>query len=241
MPAPARARRRGEPGATCEKHAAVLGAARQLFSRNGFDSTNMDAIATCAGVSKATVYAHFASKDALFRATVDAMVGEVPDRWEALLGVHAPLQARLAAVAHDIVAMATGPLLTGIHRMLALSTQFSVRHTETYWDLCFARYDRAMRQCLLVETRQGTLAVSDAMQASAQFFGLIAGAPALHALLIGEPFAPPPAAASVDSAVALFVRGYRPGTASAADTATPPAKRRRGARTLAGATHGMPG
>jgi AcrR family transcriptional regulator len=47
------------------KRRAIVTAARELFLREGFD-VNMDAIAAAAGVSKATVYNHFASKETLF-------------------------------------------------------------------------------------------------------------------------------------------------------------------------------
>ncbi|WP_369980529.1 TetR/AcrR family transcriptional regulator [Xanthomonas bundabergensis] len=218
---PARARRRAH-GAAREKRAAILHAARQLFSRNGFDNTNMDAIAACADVSKATVYAHFANKDALFRATVDAMVGEMPDRWDALLASGGPLQLRLTAVAHDLMQMTAAPMLQAIHRMLALSTQLSLQRADTYWDLCFERYDRAMQRFLRAEIRQGSLAIADVAQASAQFFGLIASASVLRGLLTGAPFVPQrPGAECVESAVALFVRGYR------AEANPAPAPRRR--------------
>ncbi|MBB4125580.1 TetR/AcrR family transcriptional repressor of mexJK operon [Xanthomonas translucens] len=221
-PAPARARRRGGRGAAREKHAAILDAARRLFSRNGFDNTNMDAIAACADVSKATVYAHFASKDRLFQATVDAMVSEMPDRWEALLASGGPLQPRLVAVAHDLMAMTAAPVLQAIHRMLALSTQLSLQRADAYWDLCFARYDRAMQRFLRAQTRHGTLAIADVAQASAQFFALIVSASALRGLLTGEPGAPRrPGTPCVESAVALFVRGYR------AEANPAPAPRRR--------------
>lgn len=53
------------------KRERVLDAAVQLFLANGFDQTSMDAIAAHAGVSKTTVYAHFADKFALFRAVVE--------------------------------------------------------------------------------------------------------------------------------------------------------------------------
>ncbi|MEB1529566.1 TetR/AcrR family transcriptional regulator [Xanthomonas sp. WHRI 7945] len=230
--------RRRAPAATREKRAAILRAARQLFSRDGFDHTNMDAIAACADVSKATIYAHFANKDALFRATVDAMVGEMPDRWEALLATAGPLQPRLAAVAHALMEMATGPLPKAIHRMLALSTQFALPHADTHWDLCFERYDRAMQRFLRAETGRGTLAIADVAHASAQFFGLVAGAPALRVLLTGAAVAPErSAAACVDSAVALFVQGYRPDAMSAAASPVP-APPRRAARRTAGAARG---
>jgi len=40
-------------------------AARSLFAEQGIDATSMDAIAASSGVSKATIYQHWRSKDAL--------------------------------------------------------------------------------------------------------------------------------------------------------------------------------
>jgi TetR/AcrR family transcriptional repressor of mexJK operon len=48
------------------KRQAVLDAAATLFMAQGYGAVSMDAIAREAGVSKATLYAHFASKDQLF-------------------------------------------------------------------------------------------------------------------------------------------------------------------------------
>jgi AcrR family transcriptional regulator len=46
-------------------HDQVLEAALLLFAERGLDNTSMDAIADAAGVSKATIYNHWADKDAL--------------------------------------------------------------------------------------------------------------------------------------------------------------------------------
>src|SRR5271154_6579922 len=46
-------------------HRKVLEAATNLFAERGIDATSMDAIATASGVSKATVYKHWADKEAL--------------------------------------------------------------------------------------------------------------------------------------------------------------------------------
>jgi AcrR family transcriptional regulator len=48
-----------------QAHASVLAAALELFSEHGIDSTSMDAIAGKSGVSKATIYKHWADKGAL--------------------------------------------------------------------------------------------------------------------------------------------------------------------------------
>ena len=46
-------------------HEQVLNAALDLFAARGIDATSMDAIAEASGVSKATIYKHWADKDAL--------------------------------------------------------------------------------------------------------------------------------------------------------------------------------
>ncbi len=51
-----------------EKRAAIIEAAISEFHTHGFPATSMDRIAATAGVSKRTIYNHFADKDALFGA-----------------------------------------------------------------------------------------------------------------------------------------------------------------------------
>src|SRR5271165_2946196 len=52
------------------KRRQVLDAAAELFIAQGYGAISMDAIARAAGVSKATLYAHFSSKDLLFATIV---------------------------------------------------------------------------------------------------------------------------------------------------------------------------
>jgi TetR/AcrR family transcriptional regulator, mexJK operon transcriptional repressor len=67
--APALAR---PPGLAGRKIEAVTNAARALFLEHGFSATSTDAIAKAAGVSKATLYAYFPSKEALFASLIVA-------------------------------------------------------------------------------------------------------------------------------------------------------------------------
>ena len=52
-------------GLSQSAHNKVIEAALKLFADRGIDATSMDAIASSSGVSKATVYKHWADKDAL--------------------------------------------------------------------------------------------------------------------------------------------------------------------------------
>lgn len=47
---------------------ALVDAARELFARDGYDATSLDAVAARAGVTKGAVYHHFARKRQLFEA-----------------------------------------------------------------------------------------------------------------------------------------------------------------------------
>src|SRR5690242_7178872 len=50
----------------------ILAAAGRRFMAQGYGATSMDGVAREAGVSKATLYAHFASKQELFAAIIGA-------------------------------------------------------------------------------------------------------------------------------------------------------------------------
>jgi len=60
----------GEPPS--DKAATVLTAARSVFLTHGFSAATTDMIQQAAGVSKATVYAHYPTKEALFISVIDA-------------------------------------------------------------------------------------------------------------------------------------------------------------------------
>ena len=57
---------------TSDKAAGVMAAARAIFLSHGFSASTTDMIQREAGVSKATVYAHYRTKEALFIAVIDA-------------------------------------------------------------------------------------------------------------------------------------------------------------------------
>lgn len=61
---------------------AVLDAAAARFSRFGPRKTTMEEIARAAGLSRATVYAHFGSKDALYAALLDRITDDFVRRVE---------------------------------------------------------------------------------------------------------------------------------------------------------------
>ena len=60
---------RGRPKSD-KKREQILDAAGDLFTRRGYESTNLDVLAAEAGVSKQTIYSHFESKADVLRESV---------------------------------------------------------------------------------------------------------------------------------------------------------------------------
>ncbi|HEX8903884.1 MAG TPA: TetR/AcrR family transcriptional regulator [Longimicrobiaceae bacterium] len=66
----------------------IVEAALDLFVEKGFAATRMDEIAKRAGVTKGTVYLYFPSKEDLFRAVVEEMMGPNIETGERMLAEH---------------------------------------------------------------------------------------------------------------------------------------------------------
>lgn len=76
----------------------VLEAARALFAEHGVDAVSMQDIATQAGVSKANVFHHFATKEALYIEVMRANVRNKNTDISALIASQAPFEQRFLAL-----------------------------------------------------------------------------------------------------------------------------------------------
>ncbi|GII75764.1 TetR family transcriptional regulator [Sphaerisporangium rufum] len=88
--------RRTQTERTDRTTAALVAAARELFGRDGYAATGIDAVAAAGGVTKGAAYHHFQNKAALFRAVfvheqrrisarLEQAAAAEPDSWSALL------------------------------------------------------------------------------------------------------------------------------------------------------------
>ena len=59
---------------------ALLEAAVDSFSQNGYEGSSLDSIASAAGFSKGAVYTHFTSKTRIFLAALDRTLAEARER-----------------------------------------------------------------------------------------------------------------------------------------------------------------
>jgi AcrR family transcriptional regulator len=63
----------------------IVAIASELFASRGFDGTSIDAVLERAGVSRGSLYHHFASKEALFEAALDAVEARIGEETVAVV------------------------------------------------------------------------------------------------------------------------------------------------------------
>ncbi|OAI42045.1 hypothetical protein AYO38_11785 [bacterium SCGC AG-212-C10] len=94
----------------------MLAAAADVFSRNGYASSSIDDIALAAGVTRATIYYHFASKESIYTSIVVAYATDWRQRVESTLAGSSTCPAKkLAALMHDLVAATLDPRTKRLH------------------------------------------------------------------------------------------------------------------------------
>ncbi len=155
------------------KRAAILEAARTLFLETGYGSTNVDAIAQRAAVSKATVYAHFPGKAELFSEVIRSQV----ESSFALVGVdlEGSAEERLTLMAERFLDLVLSPAAVSIHRcMIAEGAQFP-ELTELFVAAGPDQVRGAFRTQLARIDAQGLLSIPDPELASELFLGMLKG------------------------------------------------------------------
>lgn len=101
-----------------KKVQAIIDAARRVVLAEGLDQAKMSAIATEAGVSTATVYAYFPSKNDLFRAVVESVAIDVDTRMDAAL--HTPDGDPIEVLAMAFMEPLNNPDLRAVFRIMAV-------------------------------------------------------------------------------------------------------------------------
>ncbi|MEM8781640.1 MAG: TetR/AcrR family transcriptional regulator [Planctomycetota bacterium] len=129
------------------KHTEILRQAKDLFMRQGFERTSMEAIAAAAGVSKPTLYRHFADKPALFRAVIRHVGGYVESRWPAY-APDEPLVDRLDRFAVSLHGLLFQPSSLAFVRLVIQEAGRDPVVGETYRELVDEPMTRHLRRAV---------------------------------------------------------------------------------------------
>ncbi len=192
---------------------AILSAAQTLFLSRGFTETGMDEVASAAGVSKQTIYAHFDGKTALFLAMAQSMI----DAAVAAQSMRAPAPAVDADIPAFLRAHGRGQIVTATDPGLMQLRRLAIAEAGRFPDFGVAVFEAGpggaiarLAQTFTLWHDAGRLDAPDAARAAATFNWLLMGGPTSEAMLLGRPRFGGGAdiAAHVDEAVRVFLAAY---------------------------------
>jgi TetR/AcrR family transcriptional repressor of mexJK operon len=197
------------------KHAAILAAATRAFLDRGYAAAAMDDVARDAGVAKQTVYTHFGSKAALFRAIVDALAGDLLAPLSVGDVRNAGPHTLLLDLAERFINQVVDPVSVRLLRLLAAEAPRFPDLAATVLQAGPERLIAEFAAYLDRHAKAGRLSVDCPRMAAEQFFGALRGNFQIKALLmLAEPetndFTPERVATYARSVVSAFLRAHAP-------------------------------
>ncbi|MFC6479228.1 TetR/AcrR family transcriptional regulator [Pseudomonas asuensis] len=193
------------------KRREIVDAATKVFMEVGFDQTSMSEIASRVGGSKATLYNYFSSKEELFAECIRANAAKHFEPLFEFLPLDADLPTMLERFGNEYVRIIIQPeIMQG--RRLVLSGAGSSKVGSIYYEngpkIGWSRMAEVLRNAM----DNGLLQRSDPWVAALHLKALLEAEFHEQAMLALEPVIDPSRIGpAVQRAVAIFLKGYRPG------------------------------
>ncbi|OYW40201.1 MAG: hypothetical protein B7Z42_04760 [Brevundimonas sp. 12-68-7] len=199
--------RRGRPRDTA-KDEAILLAAGDLFMEHGYEAVSVDAVAQKAGVSKATIYARYADKDALFAAVLRQECERAVSPDSFFPAEDQPVRETLILLATRFLDLVTGEKAMQMNRVLVAETARAPRMAELFYETAVLTLKNRFAEWLRVETARGRLHVRDADGAAWRYLGGVKGEAHLRASFGLPPIPPAQLKAHIEAAADEFLRAH---------------------------------
>jgi TetR/AcrR family transcriptional repressor of mexJK operon len=199
------------PAEPSRKRRKMLDAATALFMKQGYGAVSMDAVARAADVSKATLYAHFASKDALFATIVgDACCLDTVDE-ASFYADPEDVGATLRVIGGRFLRYLLEPETLARYRVVVSESARFPELGAAFWVNGPLAFRKRLAEWVARQCEVGRLVAEDADVAAEQFIGLLRSGVFMRASLAVPP-APDRAEidATVEAAVATFLRAFAP-------------------------------
>jgi TetR/AcrR family transcriptional repressor of mexJK operon len=199
---------------SARKHRQILSAATAAFIAKGYDGTSMEEIATGAGVSKQTIYKHFADKERLFSEIVLATAERVEEVVALVLNTFAEtrdIEKDLQQLGRRFLSVVMQPELLKLRRLVIASADRMPALGRAWYQSGFERVLTALATCFQSLTEKGFLRTDDPYLAANHFAGILLWIPVNEAMFTGND--KPKSAAELDhvadTAVKAFLTAYR--------------------------------
>jgi TetR/AcrR family transcriptional regulator, mexJK operon transcriptional repressor len=206
VPPPKRAGRLASAGV-------IMDAATTLFLRNGYLGTSMDDIAALAGVSKQTVYTHFADKERLFTDLIRGNTDRVDEFVEAMthmLQDPVDLAQEMREVGRRCIKSVIRPEVLQLRRLVIGEASRFPELARTYYERVPQRLIATLATRLWHLSARGFLHLDDPVLAANHLAWLILAIPLDIAMFRGtdEGFDAAELEAIADAGVRVFLAAY---------------------------------
>lgn len=184
----------------------IISAAANLFLGEGFPNTSMDMIADRSGVSKATIYTRFDSKEDLFEDVIAYLCAGIDGPpVGALDGDNGSLEDVLTAVGKAVLYRLLQPRTMKAIQMVVGAYPKNPGVARIFWENGPANGQRHVLEALTILGRDGRFADYDLQQLAERFISLIFG-PHFVKQLLGV--SQPPEREEIDRWLAYTVRHF---------------------------------
>jgi AcrR family transcriptional regulator len=174
-------------GARAQKSAArreaILAAALDEFSLQGFAAARLDDVARRAGVAKGTIYLHFRDKEALFQELIRSVLSPFVGTLELALKRDVPVRVLIGEVIELFVKEVYGTRRKDVIRLILSEGSRFPHLAEFYYREVLSRVMAAVRDLMRRALARGEISGDGAIR-----FPQLVGAPAVVAILWGSLF-----------------------------------------------------
>ncbi len=160
-----------------EKGAAIIGAAWEMFLAHGVEGTTIEAVAERAGVSKATLYKHFADKAQLFKAGVahEMRMIEAAQNIPGSAPATGRLEDTLRAFGIGIMGFLVSDHAVDFYNSLSGELKRHQTLAHSFYEMGPGRTRANLAGILAAAAQKGEITLDDPVQAAEHLFGLWQG------------------------------------------------------------------
>ncbi|HEY1140456.1 MAG TPA: TetR/AcrR family transcriptional regulator [Lysobacter sp.] len=166
----------------------ILEAAGELFLRDGYANTSLDAVIERVGGSKRAIYSHFGGKDDLLAAMMTDISEQVlraaPETDEA---THDDVRASIIHVANAVMRALMDPRTVALYRLVIAEGVRRPELAATFLRSGPGRASAALAQLLARHARSGALDIANPTATAEHFIGMLRDDTYLEVLLGARP------------------------------------------------------
>lgn len=157
-----------------QKRHAILVAAGELFLRDGFSETSMDAVAARAKVTKQTVYSHYQNKETLFASMLTELCkSNIP--FDRLRGQEKPFKDMLYDIGLGYVNLISGKEALNATRLIMAEAPKRPKLAKMFYESSTERMTLWLADFLEEQCAKGVVSIPNCRSAASYFFSLLKG------------------------------------------------------------------